>query len=175
MLISRRSWLKIGVAGACALAAGGAVYRLAQAPAAASRFALDGEALAVLYAIIPVMLGPVLPAPPAARAAALTAASGRVRDAVLSLPLATQQQVQDLFGLLALGPARRLLTGVRGGWAQADPAQVAAFLQSWRTHRLQTLQTAYHALHDLIIGAWYADPSTWEAIGYPGPPKALLA
>lgn len=174
MLVSRRSWLKIGVAGACALAAGGAVYRLKQAPAA-SRFALDGEALAVLHAVIPVMLGPVLPTAPAARAAALSAASGRVREAVLSLPLATQQQVQDLFGLLALGPARRLLTGVRGGWEQADPAQVAAFLQNWRTHSLQTLQAAYHALHDLIIGAWYADPSTWEAIGYPGPPKELLA
>jgi hypothetical protein len=30
-------------------------------------------------------------------------------------------------------------------------------------------------MHDLIIGAWYADPSTWEAIGYPGPIKELLA
>jgi hypothetical protein len=80
-----------------------------------------------------------------------------------------------LFGLLALGPARRLLAGVGGGWEQADPRQVEAFLQNWRTHRLQTLQTAYHGLHDLIIGAWYADPSSWEAIGYPGPPKELLA
>lgn len=174
MQVSRRSFLKIGVAGACTLAAGGAVYRLAYPPLA-SRFSLDGKALAVLHAVIPVVLGPVLPAAPEARANALSAASGRVRDAVLGLPLATQKEVQDLFGLLALGPARRLLTGVRGDWEQADPVQVAAFLQSWRTHRLQTLQVGYHALHDLIIGAWYADPSSWEAIGYPGPLKELLA
>jgi hypothetical protein len=174
MQVSRRSWLKIGVAGACTLAAGGAVYRLAYPPDAA-RFSLDGEALAVLHAVIPAMLGPVLPEPPAARAAALAAASQRVRDAVLGLPLATQKEVQDLFGLLALGPARRLLTGVRGGWEQADPQQVAQFLQSWRTHSWDMLQVGYHALHDLIIGAWYADPSTWQAIGYPGPMKELLA
>ena len=175
MQTSRRSFLKIGVAGAFTLAAGGALYRLAHPPGSPNRFALEGPAQTVLNAVIPVMLGPVLPAEPAARVAALTAASQRVRDAVLGLPLATQKEVQDLFGLLALGPARRLLAGVAGGWEQADARQVTAFLQSWRTHSLQTLQVAYHALHDLIIGAWYADPSTWDSIGYPGPLKELLA
>jgi len=174
MQVPRRSFLKIGVAGACTLAAGGALYRLAHAPSA-SRFALDGKALTVLNAVIPVMLGPVLPVAAEARALALSGASARVRDAVLGLPLATQKEVQDLFGLLALGPARRLLAGVRGDWEQADPANVAAFLHSWRTHSLQTLQVAYQALHDLIIGAWYADPATWESIGYPGPVRELLA
>lgn len=174
MLASRRSWLKIGVTGACTLAAGGALYRLAHAPAA-TRFSLDGKALAVLQALLPAMLGPLLPVAPAARAAALAAASQRVRDAVLGLPLATQKEVQDLFGLLALGPARRLLAGVRGDWDAADAAQVSAFLHRWRTHSWQTLQVAYHALHDLILGAWYADPASWQAIGYPGPPAALLA
>ncbi|WP_373991382.1 hypothetical protein [Duganella sp. BuS-21] len=174
MELSRRSFLKIGVAGALTLAAGGALYRLAHRPAL-HRFALEGGAQAVLQAIIPVMLGPVLPVEPAARAQALAAAGQRVGDAVRGLPLTTQKEVQDLFGLLALGPARRLLAGVGGAWEQADPRQVEAFLQNWRSHRLQTLQTAYHGLHDLIIGAWYADPSSWEAIGYPGPLKELSA
>ncbi|NVM79221.1 hypothetical protein FHW83_005058 [Duganella sp. SG902] len=168
----RRSFLKIGVAGALTLAAGGAIYRLAHRPGP-QRFALEGAAQTVLEAVIPAMLGPVLPEAPAARAAALAAASARVRDTVLGLPLATQKEIQDLFGLLALGPARRLLAGVGGGWERADPLQVAAFLQSWRTHSLQTLQIAYQALHDLIIGAWYGDPSSWERIGYPGPLKEL--
>lgn len=173
-MLSRRSFLKIGVAGACTLAAGGALYRLAY-PARPQRFALDGTALAVLNAIIPVMLGPLLPTAPAERQRVLAQAAERTRAAVLSLPLATQKEVQDLFGLLALGPARRLLAGVAGGWGQADPEQVAAFLNSWRTHSLQTLQVAYHALHDLILGAWYADPSSWDAIGYPGAEQELVA
>ncbi|TFW25818.1 hypothetical protein E4L98_08945, partial [Duganella callida] len=106
---------------------------------------------------------------------ALAAARDRVRATIQRLPLALQKEVQDLFGLLALGPARRLLAGVAGSWEHADPQQVAAFLQNWRTHSLQTLQVAYHALHDLIIGAWYADPSAWAAIGYPGPLPELAA
>ena len=175
MQVSRRSFLKIGVAGACTLAAGGAIYRLVNPASSPHRFALDGPAQTVLDAVIPAMLGPALPQAAEARAMSVRAASQRVRDAVLGLPLTTQKEVQDLFGLLALGPARRLLAGVAGGWEQADPQQVAAFLSSWRTHSLQTLQVGYHALHDLIMGAWYADPSTWEAIGYPGPLKELLA
>jgi hypothetical protein len=174
---TRRSFLKIGVAGALLLAAGGAAYRWSQPAATPNKFILDNDALAVLAAVIPSMLGPVLPGEdqPVARAIAVQATAGRVRDAVLGLPLATQKEVQDLFGLLALGPARRLLARVAGGWPQAKPQQVDAFLQSWRTHRLATLRIAYMAMHDLIIGAWYAEPSTWAAIGYPGPLKELTA
>jgi hypothetical protein len=51
--------------------------------------------------------------------------------------------------------------------------EVAAFLQGWRTSRLGLLRSAYAALHDLVLGAWYGTPDTWEAIGYPGPPEIL--
>ena len=73
----------------------------------------------------------------------------------------------------ALAPARRLLVGIPDDWPDAKTADVAAFLQSWRVHRFTMLQTAYHALHDLVIGGWYADESTWASIGYPGPIKEL--
>lgn len=173
MQTSRRSFLKVGVGGALALAAGGALYRAVRGPALPARFTLDGEARAALGAIAPAMLGQALPAEPAARAAAVAAVTERVRQAILGLPLASQKEVQDLFGLLALAPARRFVAGVTGGWAEASPAQVAAFLQGWRTHRFAMLQTAYHALHDLVIGSWYSDPRNWAAIGYPGPIREL--
>jgi hypothetical protein len=168
MAISRRAFLTSGVLAALALAGGGAVYRFTHRP---PRFILDGEARAALAAIVPAMLAGALPGDPAAIAAAID----RVHQAILGLPLATQKEVQDLFGLLALAPARRFLAGVAGGWSDADPVQVSAFLQSWRLHRLALLQVAYHALHDLVLGAWYADPSSWAAIGYPGPLKELSA
>ncbi|MCX7294347.1 hypothetical protein [Janthinobacterium sp.] len=168
--MQRRSFLKLGLLGACALAAGGAAYRALRGPAPPGRFVLDGEARAALAAIVPAMLGEALPpSQAAARAAALDGAIAGVETAIHGLSLAAQQEVQDLFGLLALAPARRFVAGVKDGWREADPAQVAAFLQSWRTHRLATLQTAYLALHDLILGAWYADAGHWAAIGYPGP------
>ncbi|MES2898778.1 MAG: twin-arginine translocation signal domain-containing protein [Pseudomonadota bacterium] len=172
MATNRRTFLKVGALGALALAAGGGIYRYLQ-PASSARFVLDGEARAAIDAMVPAMLAGALPLDAGARAAAVSATTARVHHAILGLPLGAQKEVQDLFGLLALGPARRVLTGVSDGWASASTEQVGAFLQDWRFHRLGMLQTAYHALHDLIIGSWYADPSSWASIGYPGPMKEL--
>lgn len=172
MEMNRRSFLKTGVLGALVLAAGGGLYRAIHAPAR-HRFVLDGEARAALGAIVPAMLAGALPGNPGEREHALAGAVEGVHAAVASLPLAAQKEVQDLFGLLALAPARRLLTGIPGGWAQATEAEVTAFLQDWRLHRLAVLRTAYGALHDLSLGAWYAQPASWMAIGYPGPLKEL--
>ncbi|HJW55425.1 MAG TPA: hypothetical protein VJ577_09155 [Burkholderiaceae bacterium] len=97
----------------------------------------------------------------------------RVQAAIAGLPLHAQKEIQDLFSLLVLAPTRRFLAGIPDNWAEAKPDDIAAFLQSWRMHRLGMLQSAYHALHDLIIGSWYADVSTWDSIGYPGPIKQL--
>lgn len=165
--------MKVGALAALTLAAGGGIYRYTRPAAPPQRFVLDGEAKAAIDAIIPAMLAGALPDNPAARAAAIGATTGRVHQAILGLPLNTQKEISDLFGLLSLAPARRLLTGVSDGWSSASAAQVGVFLQEWRFHRLDMLQSAYHALHDLIIGSWYADPSSWHAIGYPGPMKEL--
>jgi hypothetical protein len=169
---SRRTFLKVGGLAALALAAGGAIYRATHDPAP-RRFALDGEARAALEAIAPAILDGALPHAPARRAAALAEAVQGVHAAILMLPLATQQEVQDLFGLLALAPARRLLAKVSGGWAETGTGEIASFLQDWRVHRFALLRSAYAALHDLVLGAWYAQPASWDAIGYPGPLKEL--
>ena len=172
METNRRSFLKAGALGALVLAAGGGIYRAMHAPVP-QRFVLDGEARAALNAIVPAVLAGALPAASAERRAAIAGAVEGVHTAISNLPLSVQKEVQDLFGLLALAPARRLLTGVSGGWTHADPDAVAAFLQEWRLHRFALLRTAYSALHDLSLGAWYAQPGSWSAIGYPGPMKEL--
>jgi hypothetical protein len=172
METSRRSFLKAGALAALVLAAGGGAYRFTHPPAPKG-FVLDGEARHALHAIVPAILAGALPAEPAARAQAIQAATERLNQTILGLPLATQQEVQDLFGLLALGPARRLLTGIPHGWAEAKEQEVNAWLLDWRTHRLALLRTAYQALHDLVLGSWYSDAANWAAIGYPGPMKEL--
>ena len=130
---------------------------------------MDDVIHAALAATIPVILGnSIRPGTPA-----MEAAIERTRATILGLPLATQKEIQDLFALLTLGPTRRFLAGIQDDWAQAKPEDVAAFLQNWRMHRINMLQTAYHALHDLITGSWYSDEATWESIGYPGPIKEL--
>ena len=172
METSRRSFLKAGALAALVLAAGGGLYRYTHPPLPKG-FILDGEARAALHAAVPAILAGVLPTEPHARAQAIQSATERVKQTILGLPLATQQEVQDLFGLLALGPARRLLTGIPHGWLEATDAEAAAWLQDWRTHRVALLRTAYQALHDLVLGSWYSDAANWAAIGYPGPLKEL--
>jgi hypothetical protein len=171
METSRRSFLKAGALGALVLAAGGGIWRATHAPTLRP-YALDGEARAALHAIIPAILDGTLPDPPQ-RELAILQTTERVQQAILGLPLATQKEVQDLFGLLALAPARRVLAGISGGWTEASLEQVSRFLSEWRVHRLGLMRSAYGALHDLVLGSWYADPSTWPAIGYPGPIKEL--
>ncbi len=172
METTRRTFLKAGLLAAAVLAAGGGWYRHTH-PAPPRGFVLDGEARAALDAIVPAILSGALPDAPTDRARSIAATTERVHQAILGLPLSAQQEVQDLFGLLAIGPARRLLTGIPDGWANAQEADVAAFLQDWRVHRLSLLRTAYAALHDLVLGAWYSEPAHWDAIGYPGPLKEL--
>ncbi|KGF80066.1 hypothetical protein IA69_20850 [Massilia sp. JS1662] len=172
METTRRTFLKVGLLSAAVLAAGGGWYRHTH-PAPPRGFVLDGEAHAALDAIVSAIVSGALPDLPADRARAIAATTERVHQTILGLPLSAQQEVQDLFGLLALGPARRLLTGIADGWAAAKEADVAAFLQDWRVHRLSLLRTAYAALHDLVLGAWYSEPAHWDAIGYPGPLKEL--
>jgi len=169
MSLTRRSFLKAGLFGTLALAAAGGVYRTFKSPEPLHAFALDTEGHAALAAISAAMLGSAMPITPEATERAVR----HTLEAIAGLPLAVQKEVQDLFALLTLGVTRRLLTGVPDDWAQAKRADVVAFLQSWRVHRLSLLQSGYHALHDLILGGWYADESTWPGIGYPGPIKEL--
>jgi hypothetical protein len=175
MAIPRRTFLKAGALAALALAIGGSAYRFARPASAPNRFILHGEARAAIDAIVPAMLAGALPQGQSERRASIAGATERVHQAILGLPLATQKEIADLFGLLALAPARRFLAGVPDGWASASGEQVGAFLQAWRLHRFAMLQVAYHALHDLVLGAWYADSSAWAAIGYPGPLGELSA
>lgn len=168
METTRRTFLKAGLAGTLAIALGGGIYRLLREAEPAPGFALAGDAKAALEAIIPAMLAGALPADPAVAREAVARVTAGVHAAVLGLPLEAQQEVRELFGLLALAPARRVLAGV-GPWPEAGLAEVTGFLQGWRDSRLGLLRAAYSGLHDLIIGAWYADPAAWEAIGYPGP------
>ena len=168
-LPSRRSFLKAGLLGAAALAAGAATWGVLRPASVPAKYILDDSAKTLFAALVPAMLKGAMPA----GGDAVQQSIARTQTAINSLPLAAQQEVADLIKLLNSGPARRLLTGISEDWPQARPEQIDSFLQAWRTHRSPTLQSAYLALHDLVLGPWYGDESTWERIGYPGPIKEL--
>ena len=160
---TRRTVLKAGIGGTALLALGATVSLLVGRDPVRDREQ-------VLRAVIPAILDGALPTDEAQRSAAISATLADTLTALAGLAPETQRELTQLFALLAIAPLRRVLAGVPVDWSSASVAEVSDFLRSWRTHRLGLLQGAYHGLHELVTGPWYAQPGHWQAIDYPGPP-----
>lgn len=165
MNLSRRTFIFVGAAGAAALVAARLLPR-----SAPPQGALDANGTAVMAAITPVLLAGALPTDPQLRGDALRETLVAIDGAVAGLAPRAQGELNDLFGLLALAPARWSLARTTASWADASRDDVASFLDRLRDSRIALLRAAYDALHQLVMAAWYGSPRAWPAIGYPGPP-----
>lgn len=165
--MQRRTLLKLGVAGGAVLAVAGGGLALLRPGLVDGRLSAGGRE--VFAAVARAVLDGALPAEPAARQRVLAAHLDRLDDTVAGLPAAARGELSDLLGLLAAAPGRLAFAGLRPAWAEAGVAELQDALQSMRTSRLALRQQAFHALRDLTNAAYYADASTWAAIGYPGP------
>ena len=174
-MLTRRTFLFAGLAGTAALAVAswlrGTREAAPDAALAAPRAALGTDATAVLTAVIPVFLDGALPSDPTPRANAVRETVASVATAIAGLPPAAQHELSQLFSLLGFAPARIALARVGPSWREADRGDVAAFLERWRTSDFLLFRSAYAALHQLVFAAWYGNPASWPAIGYPGPPR----
>ena len=166
---SRRTFLRTGVAGAAALL----IVRSLNAEVVAEeprRPALTAAGRDIFAAIVPVLLAGALPTGSEfARARAETVAA--IDDAIAGLPPASRSELAELLSLLDFAPTRALVAGVWSSWSRASESSIAAFLARWRDSRLELLRSAYGALHQIVFAAWYAQPRSWVATGYPGPPE----
>lgn len=170
---TRRQFIKTGILGGALLVAAYALRRPLDRlgkQALVDGFPLEASLREVVAAVAPVMLAGALPAAGPEHDWAIKRTSDGVAAAVGSLSAAAQREVAELFALLVLPPARVALAGVHKPWLEATEAEIRGFLDGWRRSSIDLLKSGYMALHDLILGAWYADPGTWSAIGYPGPP-----
>jgi hypothetical protein len=170
--ISRRTLLKAGLAGGAALLLARWLYTTTSTPSPSveSHPALEPDARTIIAAIIPVLLDGALPSgadEKPARAEALAAAE----IAISGLPPATRKELDQLFSLLAFAPTRCVIAGIWSPWTQATPESIAGFLSRWRDSRFALLRSAYDALHQIVLAAWYGNPRAWPAIGYAGPPS----
>jgi hypothetical protein len=172
---TRRTFLVAGIAGGATLAAAWWLRGTRDAqPASAATAALstlDPQAPAIVAAIASVLLDGALPGDAAGRGAAVDATVANVARAVAGLPPGAQHELGQLFALLAFAPTRIALAGVSPSWREARGEDVAAMLSRFRDSRFLLLRSAYAALHQLVFAAWYGDPASWAAIGYPGPPE----
>ncbi len=158
-MTTRREFLKTGLAGSLLLNA-----------AACSHPGENNGRAQVLSALIPVMLAGALSTRPENASRQISRTLSGVETVIDGLSLAAQEEIGKLFDLLAFPLTRMLAAGLWSPWEEATPASLNAFLDSWRHSRFDLLKSGYAALHDLILGTWYAQPESWAVIGYPGPP-----
>lgn len=169
---SRRRFIFVGIAGTLAAGAALVLPRMARSGATPKGSALVQEHGDMLRVVAAAVLGSALPLDTESRAAELSrvlAATGALID---NFPPSTRREVGDLFGLLALKPARMIL-GFSGNWQDSEVPAVAEFLAALRDSSFGLKQQAYFALHDMVLGSFYAEPKTWAPTGYPGPPKLV--
>jgi hypothetical protein len=170
-MISRRTFITAGLLGAAALVTARWVRGPHAPPGDSTLHALDADAQAILHAVVPVLLAGALPEAAAAKRAAVAQTVRGIDIAVTGLPPSAQEELRQLFALLALPPGRLLVARIGQPWNEADEADVRACLNRFRESSLTMLRSAYGALHELAFAAWYGNPGSWPQIGYPGPPE----
>jgi hypothetical protein len=110
-----------------------------------------------------------LPIEEGAKHIALNGLLQRIDNLLGALPAHAQDEISQLLALLATTAGRLGLAGLGPGWSTASVAEIQAALQGMRSSSLGLKQQAYHALHDIVGGAYFSDMSTWKQLGYPGP------
>ncbi|MCC6198177.1 MAG: hypothetical protein IT518_27305 [Burkholderiales bacterium] len=167
--MSRRTFITAGLVGAAALVAAGWLRGPYAPGSGVPRRALDADGEALFGAVAPVLLAGALPAGAEARAALDEVLDG-IDRAIAGLSPAARAELAQLVALLSLPPVRLGLARISPSWREAAPADVRAFLDRCRASSTLLLRATYDALHQLTFAAWYGNPKSWPAIGYPGPP-----
>jgi len=168
---SRRNVLKTGVAGGALLALAGAGFlasrksRLLDVPQELKVF--DALEYSVLFA-----LARRIVAPPPSWPSLDTV--NPVVNADATLALAPEVVLKDIKRLVRLFD-NSLASFVLDGWTRPftalNDAEQDAALAQWRDSRWVLRRTGFVVLRTLLAAAYYGDPHTWQAVGYPGPPE----
>ncbi|MED5622129.1 hypothetical protein [Ideonella sp. BN130291] len=165
--MQRRRLLQLGLGGAAVLALAGAGVALVRPGLTGGRLSAGGRA--VFRAVGAAVLDGALPTDASARLRSLDGLLARLEGTIAGLAPHAQDELSTLLALLASAPGRVGLAGLTTDWSDASVAQVHAALQAMRTSALAVRQQAYFALRELTNAAYFADPTTWAWLGYPGP------
>lgn len=175
---NRRTFLKTGLIGGALLATVAVLHkpldRMGKRTLVEAH-PIDRSLRRVVAAVGPVILAGTFPRDGAAREYSVNRIVTGVALAVSALGASTQKEVAELFALLDFAPTRVAVAGVGAPWDEAGEDEIERFLTKWCNSPVDLLKSGYMALHDLVLGAWYASPETWDGIGYPGPPPVMRA
>lgn len=169
-MVSRRSFLKVGIAGGLVFAAARWLDRPSAVAADPAYLFLDAQTARLVSALVPVVLSGTLPADATGRRRAVEETTSAFDRAVAGLSPSVRKEVDELLAILRFGPTRLVFAGVWDPIEEAPPEALAAFLRRWRHGRFELQRAGYLALTQLIQAAWYGNSASWAFIGYPGAP-----
>ena len=163
----RRGLQTLGLVSAAVLAVGGGALALLSPGLQDGKLSLRGRQL--MAAIGRAMLDGNLPAGEQAIAAELQGLLARLDRLVAGLPPHAQSDLSQLLALLGSAGGRRALAGLGEDWHAVTVARRQEALQAMRVSGIALRQQSYQALHELVGSAYFSEPATWRALGYPGP------
>jgi len=123
----------------------------------------------VLSAILPALLYAALPQDTTLAAVQLARTKQAVVDFMPFLPQRQQQELHQLFAVLANRLTQWALTGHFSNLNSLSIADKLRLLNNWRDSYLSLLQQAYHGLRELLYGAYYGQNEHWQALNYTAP------
>lgn len=123
----------------------------------------------VLSALLPALLYGALPQDATLAATELARTQTAISDFLPFLPLRQQQELNQLFNLLANRLGQLGLTGHVISVVELRLSQRLQLLNQWRDSYLALLQQAYHGLRELLYGAYYGQSEHWQALAYTAP------
>ncbi len=166
---SRRTFLKMSLAGLGVLGLGVGALGLragADGPVPAGLKVLGPRTYRTLVAVADA----ICPGGKGLPAANVLGVAEKV-DAVLDrMAPEDAEQVVLALGIVENALTGFLLEGRTTPLSRLDGAAVAVSLRGWSRARLNPQRTIFKALRGLCVTAYYADPRTFAASGYPGPP-----
>ncbi|CAM3932907.1 hypothetical protein [Rheinheimera salexigens] len=122
----------------------------------------------VLSALLPALLYAALPED-TTMAVQVNRTKAAISDFMPYLAKRQQQELQQLFNLLANQVTQLALTGHLTAISELTMSQRWQLLANWRDSYLALLQQAYHGLRELLFAAYYGQPEHWQAINYTAP------
>jgi hypothetical protein len=123
----------------------------------------------VLSALLPALLYGALSQDTTLAAVELGRTKTAICDFMPFLPQRQQQELHQLFNLLAGRVTRLALTGYVTALPELGLNQRIELLNCWRDSYLALLQQAYHGLRELLYGAYYGQPEHWQPLAYSAP------
>lgn len=165
--LQRRTFLRLGLGAAVALAVAGGAVALVQPGLVQGK--LSPTARTLVSRVAQAMLLGSLPPAGDAQQAALLGVLSRCDQFIATLPDPVQTELSQLLGLLGTSLGRRTLAGLGPTWEEATTDEVTAALAAMRASDTSLRVVAYQGLHDIVCAPYFSGEESWQLLGYPGP------